>query len=67
VFQIATQTCEPIAALNAPSANSCAVAYGENYVLKFGGVLNKTEGNNLIEMYTLVKAGTTSARTGGVW
>lgn len=49
-FRISTQSCEPIASLNAPSANSCAVAYGGNYILKFGGVLNKTDGNNLIEM-----------------
>lgn len=48
VFRIETQSCETIAPLNAPSANSCAVAYGDNYVLKIGGVLNKVDGNNLI-------------------
>ena len=48
VFNLDTQSCESIAPLNAPSANSCATAFNDSYIFKFGGVLNKTEGNSLI-------------------
>jgi hypothetical protein len=44
------QACESIAPLNAPSANSCATAFNNTHIFKFGGVLNKIEGNSLIEM-----------------
>lgn len=50
VFRLDTQSCEAIAPLNAPSANSCAASFNNEYVFKFGGILNKTEANNLIEM-----------------
>ena len=50
VFDLATRKCTKIAPLNTPSANSCATAFGADLVFKFGGILNKTEGNSLIEM-----------------
>lgn len=53
VFRLDTHSCEAIAPLNAPSANSCATPYHDSYIFKFGGVLNKNEGNSLIEMYSV--------------
>ena len=39
--------------MNTPSANSCAAAFGNEYIFRFGGVENKIEGNSLIEMYSV--------------
>lgn len=50
VLRLSTLSCEPIAPLNAPSANSCAVAFNDNYILNIGGILNRVDTNNLIEM-----------------
>ena len=50
VLRLSTLSCEPIAALNAPSANSCAVAFNNNYILNIGGILNRVDSNNLVEM-----------------
>ena len=50
LFRLSTQSCEAISALNAPSANSCAVPFGQNYIIKFGGGLNKADDSHLIEM-----------------
>lgn len=54
VFRLSTQSCDKIDSLNAPSANSCAVTFNNNHIIKFGGVLNKVDGNNLMEMYTIL-------------
>ena len=50
VYDVKTNKCSRIAPLNTPSANSCATSFRDQYVFKFGGILNKTEGNSLIEM-----------------
>lgn len=50
VFRIGSKNCEMIASSNFPSANSSAVAFSDNYIIKFGGVVNRDSGNNLIEM-----------------
>lgn len=41
VFRLDTQTCEAIAPLNTPSANSCATPFNNQYIFNFGGVENK--------------------------
>ena len=51
VFDPREKKCYEISPLIAPSANSCAVAFNNEYIFKIGGVENKTQGNNLIEMY----------------
>ena len=48
VLNIKDRQCNEIAPLNAPSANSCAVAFNDEYIFKFGGIENKNQGNNLI-------------------
>lgn len=65
MFRLSTLSCEPITSLNAPSANSCAVAFNGNYILNIGGILNRVDSNNLIEMYNIVNAVTILARMSG--
>lgn len=50
VFNLQTMTCTRIAPLNTPSANSAAASFAGQFIFKFGGILNKNEGNSLIEM-----------------
>ena len=38
VFYIDKQKCQSIAPLNTPSANSCATAFNDEYIFRFGGV-----------------------------
>jgi hypothetical protein len=52
-LDLQTLTCSRIAPLNTPSANSAATAFAGQFIFKFGGILNKNEGNSLIEMYPL--------------
>ena len=53
VFDLNTQTCSKIAPLNTPCANSAATSFAGQFIFKFGGILNKNEGNSLIEMYSV--------------
>jgi hypothetical protein len=48
VLNLQTMTCSRIAPLNTPSANSCATPFRNQYIFKFGGIFNKSEGNSLI-------------------
>ena len=66
VFDTQTGKCSKIAPLNTPSANSCATSFGKQYLFKFGGILNETEGNSLIEMYQCGHKGTHSRVTAGL-
>lgn len=52
VFSLQTRQCTRIAPLNTPSANSCAAAFGDDYIFKFGGIYNKSvnENSKIIEM-----------------
>lgn len=50
MFNPKSKSCTKISPLNAPSANSCAVAFNNEFIFKFGGVENKSQTNNLIEM-----------------
>jgi len=48
VFDLQTLKCTKIAPLNTPSANSAAASFSGQYIFKFGGIFNKSEGNSLI-------------------
>jgi hypothetical protein len=48
VLNLQKMTCSKIAPLNTPSANSCATAFNNQYIFKFGGIFNKEETNSLI-------------------
>ena len=55
VLDVQGLQCSRMAPLNTPSANSAATAFGGQFLFKFGGILNKSEDNSLIEMYGLLK------------
>lgn len=48
VLNLQNMKCSKIASLNTPSANSCAAAFNNQYIFKFGGIFNKEESNSLI-------------------
>jgi hypothetical protein len=48
IFDPQTRSCHKISPLNTPSANSAATAFAGQFIFKFGGILNKNEGNSLI-------------------
>jgi hypothetical protein len=67
VFNLQTRQCSRIAPLNTPSANSCAAAFNDELIFKFGGIYNRSvnENSKIIEMYVLAHAGTPFAATVG--
>lgn len=60
MFNLQTRQCTRIAPLNTPSANSCAAAFNDDYIFKFGGIYNKSvnENSKIIEMYITRHPGT---------
>ena len=53
MFDPQSRSCSRINPLNTPSANSAATSFAGQFIFKFGGILNKNEGNSLIEMYSV--------------
>lgn len=53
-FNLATKKTKLIGSLCFPSANSSATGFNDKYVFKFGGVRDKVQPSNHVEMYSVV-------------
>jgi hypothetical protein len=53
IYNPTTKKSKVIGSLCYPAANSSATAFNDKYIFKFGGVHNKIEPSNHIEMYSV--------------